>query len=133
MHPVANVTASADQYIIVSCHAPDFFTKCLEANHIDYKVAESCYKGEREVSYILNRQHLPFIRFMLKGDQESILLLEELQKNGIRKAQLLYLADDFVEDIGYFREADQGEASQHDAWTYRPDLNKYFICTEKAA
>lgn len=128
MHPNANRLVVQDQYMIFSCHAPEFMTKCLEANGIDYKVVEGCYKGEREPAYIVNRKHEREIKFMLKGDQESILFLDEVQKDGTRGAKLIFLKDGHLEKLGRFKPVDADVAAQHDAWTFRPDQNQYYVC-----
>ena len=59
-------------------------------------------------------------------DQESILHVEDGYK-GVVYGALEYLATGTTEHIGVMREVSQTEAMLHDGWTYRPDLNKYFI------
>ena len=87
------------------------------------------YKGKLEVSFILNEHD--FNRFV-RGkwwveSQESILEVTECNK---AYATLVYLADNNRESVGSLKRVASEEAIKKDAWTYRPDLDQYWISVE---
>lgn len=103
----------------------------LQHLNISFKEAEGSYKGVKEESFVVNAKHKEEIKYICKtANQESYLLLQP-HKHGLFKATLIYLADDSREFIGYLREAPQDIAKMQDAYTYRKDINKYWIVTEE--
>lgn len=86
------------------------------------------YKGQMEQSFIMLRddfdKHVRGSDWI--KDQESILHLEDGHR-GVVYGDLEYLADGSSEHIGIMREVPLAEAMKHDGWTYRPDLNTYWI------
>jgi hypothetical protein len=91
-------------------------------------LAIGSYKGVMEQSFILLRDDFDLV---VRGtdwikDQESVLHVGDGYK-GVVYGALEYLETGTTEHIGVMREVSQTEAMLHDGWTYRPNLNKYFI------
>lgn len=127
-------------YVIFSIdNVHDVHALAQFSHHLDMKramqklsgnvvLAVGSYKGQMEQSFILLRDDFDAV---VRGtdwikEQESVLHVED-GAYGVVYGALEYLASGSVEHIGVMREASQSEALQHDGWTYRPDLNKYFI------
>jgi hypothetical protein len=127
-------------YVIFSVdNVQDVRTLAQFSHHLDMKRAmqktkdsvKTCigsYKGVMEQSFIMSRDDFDLVVRGTKWveNQESILHVEDGHR-GVVYGALEYLADGTTEHIGVLREVSQSEAIQHDGWTYRPDLNKYFI------
>jgi hypothetical protein len=83
------------------------------------------YKGEIEPSYLMLwddfKEHVIGMGFV--ENQESILRVSECNK---QYAELVY-SDQTRESVGSLKDVSKDEAMKHDAWTYRPDLNMYWI------
>jgi hypothetical protein len=86
------------------------------------------YKGMLEQSFILLREDFDLVvrDSQWIRDQESILHIEDGNAGKVY-GELEFLADGSRQYLGQVSEVPQDEAMQHDGWTYRPDLNKYFI------
>jgi hypothetical protein len=86
------------------------------------------YKGTMEQSFILLREDFDAVvrDSQWIKDQESILHIEDGNAGKVY-GELEFLADGSRQYLGQVSEVSQDEAMQHDGWTYRPDLNKYFI------
>lgn len=121
----------------------------LDIENISYKEIEGCYSGTTERSYIVNAKHKQQV-FKLTNyyEQESVLVLKS-HKHGLYKASLVYnpravskrasnhsnaLADleakDLITNIGYLREVPKEQALENTNYSYRKDLDKYFIVTD---
>ena len=88
-----------------------------------------CYKGKREHSFICREDDFnEFIRntAFMRG-QESILIVASGNK---MEAVLEYLSDGRIVGLGCMHEVCKEEAMQAEAWTYRPDLDVYWIAKE---
>ena len=98
----------------------------------EMKLCIGAYKGVLEQSFILNQ---PVFDAFVEGSeflqgQESVLLVEDGHK-GEMYASLWYL-DQGLRDgehvsLGLLKSVDKSVALAQDAWTYRPDLNIYWI------
>jgi hypothetical protein len=127
-------------YVIFSVdNVQDVRTLAQFSHHLDMKRAmqktkdsvKTCigsYKGVMEQSFIMSRDDFDLVVRGTKWveNQESILHVEDGHR-GVVYGALEYLADGTTEHIGVLREIDKREVMAYDAWTYRPDLNKYFI------
>lgn len=86
------------------------------------------YKGEIEPSFLMRfddfQEHVIGRGFV--ENQESILRVSECNK---QYAELVY-ADQSRESIGSLKSVSKDEAMKHDAWTYRPDLNIYWVAVQ---
>ncbi len=103
--------------------------------NINYKELQGCYKGVEEVSYIVNLEHLRTIKALaMVNNQESILLVLPHFK-GLSKAYLLTqeqgysVTDKGSQFIGYLCGVSKEIAIQQEAYSYRKDLDQYFIVT----
>jgi hypothetical protein len=127
-------------YVIFSVdNVHDVRTLAQFSHHLDMKrammklkgrvaLAIGSYKGVMEQSFILLRDDFDAVvrgTDWIKG-QESVLHVEDGHR-GVVYGALEYLSTGSTEHIGVVREVSQSEAMQHDGWTYRPDLNKYWI------
>lgn len=127
-------------YVIFSIdNVHDLHTLAKFTHHVDVQramqklsgrvsLAIGSYKGVMEQSFIMLRDDFDLVvrdTDWIK-DQESILHVEDGYR-GVVYGALEYLATGTTEHIGAMRSVSQAEAMQHDGWTYRPDLNKYFI------
>jgi phage tail tube protein FII len=98
----------------------------------DMKICVGAYKGVLETSFIMTeRDFATFIEgseYVL--NQESVLLVEDGHR-GNTYASLHYLSrgvrDGEHVDLGLLKSVDKSVALMQDAWTYRPDLNIYWI------
>jgi hypothetical protein len=98
----------------------------------DMKLCIGAYKGVLEQSFILTE---PVFGAFVEGSeflqgQESVLLIEEGHK-GKTYASLHYLSGGVCDgehvSLGLLKSVDKSVALAQDAWTYRPDLNIYWI------
>lgn len=85
-----------------------------------------CYFGELERSYIMLREDFDdWVRQSgYVDEQESFMLVE----NGHKGSMFAYLqfADGREESLGQLLEVPPSTALRGYAWTYRPDMDKYF-------
>jgi len=127
-------------YVIFSVdNVQDVRTLAQFSHHLDMKRAmqktkdsvKTCigsYKGVMEQSFIMSRGDFDLVVRGTKWveNQESILHIEDGNAGKVY-GELEFLADGSRQYLGQVSEVSQDEAMQHDGWTYRPDLNKYFI------
>ena len=98
----------------------------------DMKICVGSYKGVLEQSFIMTEDDFgAFIEGSIFIDQqESVLLVEDGHK-GKTYASLHYLSggvrDGEHVSLGVVKSVDKEVALEQDAWTYRPDLNTYWI------
>ena len=119
-----------NQYIVFSsCYHETVIKHFFNENQIGFKQLIGSYKGTMEDSYIINKKYLKAIeRAGFLYAEESILLLgEDLGKN--RRRATLHFMNAFKpdQDIGILRAVVKDEALAQDNWSYRPDLDTYFI------
>lgn len=100
---------------------------------IPYKSMYGCYKGQTETSFLVHLNDWPkALNAGFLDGQESVLMLSKPVNLGggrhYRSAQLLYLADGSVENIGRCMEKARDWALKQDAWTYDPLTNTYWCC-----
>lgn len=90
------------------------------------KTCVGSYKGQLETSFLMRSDdfvdHVQGSVYIT--GQESILRVSECNK---QYATLVYLADDSTEFIGSLKCVDKDTALAQDAWTYRPDVDQYWI------
>jgi hypothetical protein len=127
-------------YVIFSVdNVQDVRTLAQFSHHLDMKRAmqktkdsvKTCigsYKGVMEQSFIMSRDDFDLVvrDSQWIKDQESILHIEDGNAGKVY-GELEFLVDGSRQYLGQVSEVSQDEAMQHDGWTYRPDLNKYFI------
>lgn len=87
-----------------------------------------CYKGESEWSFICNVTDFENIVLPngFVNNQESILRVSECNK---KYAQLQF-HDGRTESIGSLKSVDWEEAQKHDSWTYRPDMDVFWVAVD---
>ena len=92
------------------------------------KVCIGSYKGELEQSFtMLTSDFQSFVKTSgYVANQESILEVSECNK---QYADLVF-SDGTRESIGSLKDVTKEEAMKHEAWTYRPDLNKYWVAVQ---
>lgn len=98
----------------------------------DMKVCIGAYKGVLETSFIMTERDFATLiegsEYVL--NQESVLLVEDGHK-GKTYASLWYLSQGVCDgqhfSLGLLKSVDKSVALMQDAWTYRPDLNIYWI------
>lgn len=85
------------------------------------------YSGVRERSFMMEREDfLNCVPVTYYYNQESILWVTECNK---QYATLEY-SDGTAEGIGCIRCVSEAEALAADGWTYRPDLDKFYIAVD---
>lgn len=109
------------------------FETLLDNNNIGYKRLTGCYEGLTEVSYIINAEDYQFIYESGYIDfQESILwLTDKSDARGRREAFLHYNETGELKHLGWFGQVSREEALKAHCWTYRKDLDAYFITKEQ--
>jgi hypothetical protein len=127
------------EYVIFAIdNDADLHTNAKFLRHIDQqramqklssnmKLAIGCYKGKLERSYVLRKDD--FEEFVLESgyvdQQESFLILRD-GYYGVVYATLEYQSGD-KQFLGAMVQVDPDEAMAGDAWTYRPDMDAYFV------
>lgn len=88
-----------------------------------FKELKGSYKGQTEASYIVDASLLDNVLGLAKAHrQESILILDQ-----DRNASLYYVKSGLNTPIGRLVPASEAVALSKEAWSYRPDLNTYYI------
>ena len=103
--------------------------------HGEMKMCVGSYKGVMEYSFIL--KEVDFVHYVSDSDfirdQESVLVIED-GHYGETYASLHFLEYGIrggkPQHLGLIKSVDKDTALSQDAWTYRPDLNEYFITEE---
>jgi len=102
--------------------------KAMKKMEGDMKLCIGSYKGVMEQSFIMRQDD--FEAFVVPNgfvqNQESFLILEYGHKDVVY-ASLLWNESKRHEPIGRMVEVSHKKALRQDAWTYRPDLNAYFV------
>lgn len=85
------------------------------------------YKGQTEYSYICHTKNMyEIVAAGFIDGQESVMLVSECNK---QYARLAY-SDGRTEGIGSLKSVNAEEALKHEAWTYRPDMDVYWIAVD---
>ena len=115
-----------ENYIIFASDLPESDTeKYLQALEVNYKKLQGKYKGQEEISYIVNKQVFPLVR-VLTVQQESVLLLSMVQNNGMRAAGLVY-KDGSYQALGYMEHVTKLDAENADGYTYDATTKTYYV------
>ncbi len=125
----ANIAERNQKYIIfASDYDLPSTIEFLQSKNINFKQLKGKYKGLEEDSFIVNKDVEKLLKSIIKN-QESILELSEERYNGTRFATLEITRGERV-PLGYFTEAQEGDAKKQDGYTYDPTSNTYFIVKE---
>jgi hypothetical protein len=103
---------------------------CLECGLSEeglFAPVDGCYKGKTEKSFKVNVENKSdwetVKRIATVCEQESVLLIDNE-----RNAFLFFLQSSKAEFIGVLTAVPKAEALKHEAYTYDPTLDTYFIC-----
>ena len=104
----------------------NFLRQCEKTSDGNFVPIIGCYKGKLENAFICTQSD--FNRF-IRGTvyivgQESVLHIASGNK---QEAHLEYLADGRRESLGSMHQVTREEAMASDGWTYRPDLDIYWV------
>ena len=100
----------------------------LHSSGIQFTRVLGSYKGDLEHSYMVHAKHFDAIKELAKTfNQESILILDNE-----RRASLVYTDGTLIDGhdytkIGQFKAVDERTAKAGDAWTYRANINQYYV------
>jgi hypothetical protein len=98
----------------------------------DFVLTFGMWKGVMEQSFLMCEED--FYQYVWESDwvedQEAFLIVEVGPK-GNQSAYLLDSDRASAEYMGELKEVSFKEAAKHDGWTYRPDLNLYWIVEEE--
>lgn len=95
--------------------------QALTKRGIQYKIIEGSYKGARETSFIA--VYDPVIEDLAASfEQESVLILGPFDD-----AKLVYLNTEQTVNLGKLVKVDEATAKASESWSFRPDLNQYYI------
>jgi hypothetical protein len=98
----------------------------------DFVLSFGMWKGVMEQSFLMCEED--FYQYVWDSDwvedQEAFLIVEVGPK-GNQSAYLLDSDRASAEYMGELKEVSFKEAAKHDGWTYRPDLNLYWIVEEE--
>lgn len=134
-------------YIVFSCEqssaeafnnaaATGFCEHFLTKHKIGFQKIVGSYKGTIEQSFIINANDFKLITHLLRDNQQETYLYLTNHKHGLRKAYLvpsekpLREAESVRHFLGYLRSVSKEEALKQDAWSFRPDLDQFWIVTE---
>lgn len=99
----------------------EFFAK----NKVNIRVVLGSYKGTTETSFIMPFEYMEaLVKSGLIDNQESLMILSNVQKNGTRCGYLAYREAGTVEYLGQIGEI--AEDSLPDAYTYDPTAGLYY-------
>ena len=123
------MTNQDEYFVFASSYHESVIRDFFNDNGIGFKQLIGSYKGTTEDSYVVNMKWLSYVEQAgLLDGEESILLLSESLGQNRRRAKLHFLnASKPDEDIGILRAVVKEEAMKQDAWSYRPDLDTYFV------
>ena len=87
------------------------------------------YKGQLEQSYIMCEEDfvVHVNRSGYVDNQESFLVLEEGHR-GVTYGSLVFNSWLKPQGLGIMRAVSKDKAMSYDAWTYRPELDTYYVC-----
>lgn len=112
-------------------HPTEQVMKTLATQGIRFQVLLGSWKGEAEVSYMVQAEALPFIEANgFLDEQETVLILGAIDSTGRRPALMVTLVDEgesLGENLGYLTECTKQEAMSSEAYTYNPHIDKFFI------
>jgi len=126
LHSTASASAS---YVILSCKTPARLHSYFATHAIGFKQVTGCYKGEEEISYIINAKYFPTLKLSgIIDDQESVLVLSDWKGSlrGCRHAALHFLDGSLPVSLGRLVSTSEEDALECDAWTRDTD-GQYFI------
>ena len=88
------------------------------------------YKGKLEQSYIVSQEdfdkHVKPSGYVDK--QESFLVIEDGHR-GVTYGKLVYSNNDADQPLGVMRATPKDKALACEAWTYRQELDTYYVCS----
>ena len=137
--PLQSHSKPSQEYIIFSVYKDNAIGLDNKQNHamiiallkslgVSYKELRGCYEGQTEQSIIVNRKHIELIiKLAMQHKQESLLLLEKTEAQGLRKAKLYYLENNAVKSIGYLRQVSKERALKQECFTHDYKYNNYYI------
>ena len=121
---VKGLDIASEEYIIFASDMPQDITEnYMRIENIGFKRLQGRYKGQNEISYIVNARDTLKITPMIEG-QESILELSKIQNNGMRNAKLRF-KDGTEKELGDMAHVTEQEAKASSAYTF--DGQSYFI------
>ena len=88
--------------------------------------AQGVYLGDAEQSFIISADHEQFVKDVCKIYEQECYLKAETHWHGLRKASFVY-PDDTTEFMGYLRSVSEQRAKASDGYTYRADIDTYWI------
>lgn len=116
------------------CKADNYAIDFLTSRGIDYVQAIGCYEGLGETSFIVSYDHYELI-LALAGmyAQESILILDEATRHGLRPASLYYLQSGETVNLGMLTGCSKEYAMKQEAYTCIYDHSgcKYWVCSTR--
>lgn len=88
--------------------------------------AEGVYQGVPERCIIINHAHLTVVEQLCRMHNQECYMLARTHMHGLRRAYFVY-PDGTEEFQGYLREVSQERAEASEGFTYRPDLDRFWI------
>ena len=123
------MTNQDEYFVFASSYHETVIRDFFNDNDIGFKQLIGSYKGTTEDSYVVNMKWLTYVEQAgLLDGEDSILLLSESLGQNRRRAKLRFLnASKPDEDLGILRAVVKEEAMKREVWSYRPDLDTYFV------
>ena len=134
MNNIGTVNTAPKAYIIFAIDGEEADGKVFRATlSLQYKIGNmrgkciqcvGSWKGVEETSYIMREDDFnKFVRGNWVKKQEAIMRIY----SGNRQAVELIHTGGKVEHLGFLRQVNEETARKEDGWTYRPDLDIYWI------
>lgn len=104
----------------------------LDELNIPWKPLKGKYEGVSEESFIVPFDEFDFICDIAERyGQDNVLILDETEAHGLRKAHLHWLKDGYKQFIGWLKSVSKERAMRSEAYSYCPRLDTYWIVVKE--
>lgn len=136
MRDLQAITTANGSFVIFAAqpNQPEVVMSFMVENLIKFKVLLGSYKNERETSYCVPADEFAkIVEAGIVDEQESILVLGPFNGNGLRKAEIVYLAEEGkTEPAGFFSVVSREQALSGEGWTFDPMSDSFFTLMSAA-
>jgi hypothetical protein len=100
----------------------------LKFNNAQYVECLGVYDGSQEQSFVLNAEHESLVQNLCQVYEQECYMYLEPHMHGLYKAYFVWLNDTTVKEFqGYLRSVPKEVALAADGYSYRADLDTYWI------
>lgn len=104
----------------------------LDELNIPYKHLKGKYEGVAEESFITSFDNFDFaLDIAERNSQDNVLILDETEAHGLRKAYLHWVKDGYKQFIGWLKSVSKERAIRNGDYSYCPMLDTYWIVVKE--